>query len=395
MRFQNIAVWMIVGIAAAGTTFSILMAVHIYEAGEARFGFPSKTTFVGQIQLNGPHLKDKAETSQKLRALEREVSGIADVSAVSVLNHYPILDHSLRAYLWPSGQAIANVLDSSHQVEVNEVAGDYFGLMNFETLAGEPGSLNRIPLGIVLDDASLSLAGLLPHNAVGTSVNLSSQTYRVIGVVKSVRYRGSRVNARPMVFKKFRFDDAIAPWVTLVIATRNGADVRKEALQSIERALGSYGVLRLDRAEEFISFALEQQRRSAVSAGIAAIVGLLIACVLTWVSTERMLAMRSRDFAIRLALGASAKDVFFLIGRSSLVALPLSAALGSASGIYASNLYPNLTYLARPSAEWIGILVALVLYATIVSVISRIAIRNSKISLSHMLAGESRSIVLS
>ncbi len=151
----------------------------------------------------------------------------------------------------------------------------------------------------------------------------------VVGLVADAMYRDLRDTDRPAFFLPIAQNPATS--LSLVARTESG---RANAVMSAMRAEVSAMDARLPIASlqtlaDAISFTLLPQRIAGWLLSLAGALGLLLATVGLYGVMSFLVARRTREVAVRMAIGAQARDVIRMVVRRGL----LLAAVGSVIGL--------------------------------------------------------------
>jgi ABC-type antimicrobial peptide transport system permease subunit len=117
-------------------------------------------------------------------------------------------------------------------------------------------------------------------------------------------------------------------------------------------------------AEEYSSLALLPQRIVATTAGGLGVVGLLLAAIGVYGVTAYAVARRTREFGVRIALGATSRDIVAMVlwqgmgvtAAGLAVGLLLAAGAGNAAAAYLFGVAP----LDPPTFAGASVLIAIV-----------------------------------
>ncbi len=194
---------------------------------------------------------------------------------------------------------------------VYSVSSDYFRTMGMPLLAGrdftEAESLTSAPLGVLNERAARMLCGS-PAECLGRSIPTPDQPVRtIIGVVADAR-RSLRRPMEPAMFVPFNSRYALK---TLVIDADLGPETRerlKQALSVSRDARAEIRALEDARNEELSPFRFN----AIVVAGFAAL-ALVLAVVGVFGVMAAMVGERTREYGIRVALGATRTNVLRLV----------------------------------------------------------------------------------
>jgi predicted permease len=152
----------------------------------------------------------------------------------------------------------------------------------------------------------------------------------VVGVARDGKYRFLDEPSRPFIWVPFR--QQYLPRVTVVVRGREG----RRVAGAVRAAAGpDVPILRAQRLEDSVSAALLPQRIAGGAAGALGVVGLLLAAIGVYGVTAYAVTRRTREIAIRIALGAAPRGVVrMVLGKSlALAATGIAIGLGLAGAV--------------------------------------------------------------
>jgi ABC-type antimicrobial peptide transport system permease subunit len=202
---------------------------------------------------------------------------------------------------------------------------------------------------------------------------------RVVGVVSHVRYWGlagdDQAQVRAQLYYPFAQvpDQLLRRWSELMsIAVRTGIPPLNvvEPLRREVRGVGGDQVLYEVRTmEQLASDTLARQRFLALLFGMFAGLALLLACVGIYGVLAYLTSQRVPEIGLRMALGATARDVMRLVLRQSLGMILAGVGVGAAAALAAGRVLERLVAGMRPTepltvALMISVLVAAALFAS-------------------------------
>jgi predicted permease len=211
---------------------------------------------------------------------------------------------------------------------------------------------------------------------------LGSSRYVIVGVVSDAKYRSLR-EPTPLTFFTLGW-----PSGTFVLNVRTSSPPRtvlepvQKVLASIDPSLSFREVHTLD-AEVDASMANERlmavvMSTFAICAAIAAVAGI-------YGLMAYLAALRRREIAIRMALGATGVDIVQLMTRETLVVVLTGIVIGlAASRVFASVLQPMLFNTSATSPVTALVTATVVLVATLVATASPIG-RAARLAPSRVL----------
>jgi len=206
-----------------------------------------------------------------------------------------------------------------------------------------------------------------------------TEPYEVVGVVGHVRYWGLAGDDQAHVRDQFYYPFAQVPdrflprWselMSIVVRTRIPPLNLLESLRREARGAGGDQVLyEVNTMEQLAGKSLAAQRFLLLVFGLFAGLALLLACIGIYGVLAYITSRRVPEIGVRLAFGASARDVVRLVLRQSLVMIIAGVAVGVAAALVAARLLEHLVEGVRSVepltlAMMIGVLVAAALFAS-------------------------------
>ena len=302
------------------------------------------------------------------RAFLEEIAGqirrVPGVSAVSIANGVP-----------PSGGAIyfgALEVDG-HAPEkgvivlpATSVEPSYFSTLRIPIVAGRAIAPDDPLTSVVV---SPSLAGRLsssPVGAINTRFRLASQGpwYTVIGVAGEVRQ--ARTMERETLYEMYMpiwRPSTVPPpapssspragarsFVSYTIAVRAGAGatLAQDVKQAIWRVDAAQPIGDVLPADALLAQSLSEDRFAAVLMGAFALLALVLAAAGLFGVLAHLVAQRRHEIGIRMALGASIRDVARVIVGRALALTLAGVALGLAGAWASARFLASQLYGVRP-----------------------------------------------
>jgi hypothetical protein len=233
------------------------------------------------------------------------------------------------------------------------VAGDLWGALGLELAAGRDFSAGEA-IDAESDVALVSarLAGeLWPRGtAVGGRLGLvgaeGTRWLRVVGVAPDLLYEEAG-EATAQSQRIVYLPAAVAAWRTMALLVRGAgepdllaADVTR-ALREVDPALAPYDVLTMERRREVTHWA---ERFLGSLFGGFALAGLLLACIGSYGLTAYAAARRRRELGLRMAVGATVRDLQRLLLGSGARLAVLGVLLGLPPALAAARALQGVLF---------------------------------------------------
>ena len=166
---------------------------------------------------------------------------------------------------------------------------------------------------------------------------------QVIGVVADVRESGLEEDPGPQMYFPARTN--LDANVALVV---RGTDRPGDLLPALTRAVRSVDaaqpVYNVRMMDDVIGKSMAARRANTVLIGLFGLLALLIAALGVYAVTANAVAQRSREFGIRVALGATRSDIAWHVGSEMAVVVTVGVVGGAALAWAASRVMAGLVY---------------------------------------------------
>ena len=340
-----LAVVLVAGAGLLATTFANLRAV--------RPGFDP--TSVATVPISMPVSKFATADARRrfVSELVQRIQGVPGVSAVGVVNALPLSGDNSSTTITIEGVPF---VDGPNRPNVNDrpTTPGYLEALRIRLQRGRTLSERdtaETPAVAVINETMA--ARFWPgQDPIGRRFKRGRPTSRtpwitVVGVVADIRHSALREPPRQEMYVPF----AQAPEDFVVLAVRSvlSPEQLRRPLQAEMRRLDpDIPLTDLKPFTETVRGSLAMPRFETMLMGTFALVALLLAAGGIYGVTSYTVAQRTREFGIRVALGAGWNDVAGLILRQALIIAAAGIAIGLAGAAAATQMMRSLLFGVEP-----------------------------------------------
>ena len=172
----------------------------------------------------------------------------------------------------------------------------------------------------------------------------------IVGVAPTIRQRGFDRDPDPVVYITHAQDFAMPMSVNLLVRARaNPGAVTSLLRQEVSTMDPTVPVTNIRTMEEILARNRWPQRTFGVMFLVFAIIAIVLAAVGLYSVTAYSVAQRTQEIGIRMALGAEARQVRWLIVRRSLIELGVGLCLGIAAALETGRLLQGMLVGTGPA----------------------------------------------
>jgi putative ABC transport system permease protein len=233
------------------------------------------------------------------------------------------------------------------------VSDDYLPLMGMRVRSGR-GFDRREAEPVIVISQALASRYFKDADPVGRRVQFGvrdvGEWFTIIGVVDDVRSNGARAAARGQMFIPYWHAGRLAAGgLNLVVKTDAAPDVTAQALtQAVREIDPRLPVTNVAPMTALLGQSVEEPRFLAAIAGTFAILAVLLAAIGVYGVMAYAVTARQKEIGVRLALGASRRDVFGLMYSGGLKLMIAGVVLGAAGAAALAPALRTLLYGLEP-----------------------------------------------
>jgi putative ABC transport system permease protein len=228
------------------------------------------------------------------------------------------------------------------------LTGREFGPQDERPATQDNQSAANTPLHAVINQA-MARYFFGDENPVGKRFINSGQEIEIIGVAKGAKYRNLREPASH-TFYLYYFEQPTSSDLTLHLRTGGDPIDYAAAVQRLVREIDpQLQVIGLRTMTDLVNESLLQERFIAQTAGAFSLFALLLACVGLYGVMSYAVARRTNEIGIRMALGATVKDVTLLVMREVTLLVVLGVGIGITAAVATTRFVSTLLFGLEPT----------------------------------------------
>ena len=234
-------------------------------------------------------------------------------------------------------------------VQYNQVGPGYFATMGIPLNSGREftrADNETAALVAVVNDV-MAAQYWRGDDPVGKRLQVKGQWLSVVGVAKVSKYQSVRENPKPFFYVPLRQDFSVG--ASLNIRTRIPAETMATELarevHALDANLAPYEVISL---QEEVDRSTSAQRVAVTLLGILGGLALLLATVGLYAVMSYTISQSTREFGLRMALGAGAYTLLRQVMAHGLALTAVGVVVGAAAALGLTRLLGNLLYKVSP-----------------------------------------------
>jgi putative ABC transport system permease protein len=300
-------------------------------------GFDTPDTLTFQLTLSRSRYPDTAAHVRFAERVLAEVSTIPGVSSAGIVSDLPFVGNALHFRVGADGASP----DSMEQMTVRPADAGYLRTLRIPLLEGrrfvDEDRADGEPVAILNRTAAERLEGV---TGVGGRLRIAGEPARVVvGVVGDTRHDGLGAEEGPVVYvpyaqKSFGFLN----WMGVVI---RGAGVERSApalRAAVARVDADQPLQGLRTMTDYVAAEAAPLQFGSLVIGTLAATTLLLAMTGIYGMTAFVVGRRSREFGVRLALGATRGRIVQLVMGRMAVSVTAGTILGAGGAVVANKV---------------------------------------------------------
>lgn len=337
VRTQGLLISLEVSLAVLLLTAAGLMVKSLWQLQSFPKGFTPEGTYTMRVPLSGPRYQDlgqkHAYVGELLQRLE-SVPGVDAAGVASVTYNLPVT---------VSGVGRDNA-EAPPSVTVRMVSPAYLRAMGVSLIRGRwPTAANALDSVIVNE----TFARALVPNAdpIGRTISGSFLSATIVGVAHDFAYAQLDSEARPELYYPWQRSPTVQSLVVAVRMSESAVPVVRRLVQDVDRTQPVY---QFQTLEQSLSDSVAPRRFNMFLLELYAGAAAVMALVGTFGVVARTVSRRTRETAVRIAVGARPAAVALMIVRQAMGYVGLGIGMGVMATFGAGRIMSGMLYGVQP-----------------------------------------------
>jgi predicted permease len=313
------------------------------------------------------HYLNPPERARLAREFLQRLGDLPDVQkvAVGLATNIPFLGNVKNpvAFSFPDN---ATASQDEHVAEFGAVSPNYFDLLKIPLKKGRVFSNHDDDAAkkvVVVNEAFLRKFFPL-QDPVGQRVrdnaSRTATESEIVGVVGDVRDQGLDLPPEPRVYGSI-FQRSNYSFAVFLRTSSDLSTIKQSVSRTVEEIDPDLPVYGVKTMNELISSSMARRRLTLFLLSTFAVLALLLASLGVYGVMAFLVKQRVQEFAIRMALGAQARDVLILALRPGLILVAIGTAIGLVGSIFVTRVMSSLLFGVSATDPFTFAIVPLVL----------------------------------
>jgi predicted permease len=343
-----LALVLLVGAALFAQTFFNLVSV--------RPGFDAKNVFTFQVPLSLSRYQTTAQTWDFGQQALQRIKNLPAVTEAAIVTSLP-METGLNVPVHIEGQEE----QIEEAVEYRAISPDYFRSMSIPLLYGRmfEDTDTQLSAPVVIINKAMARQGWGDQNTLGrqiwiakdVSAQIAERSREVVGVVDDIIDIGLSSSAVPTVFvPQSQVPDGLTPLVnrnfpiSFVIRTSRPVDLTSQLRQLVSEIDRQQPATNFRPLTQVVTDSIGKEKFSTFLIGAFAGIALILTALGVYGFINFQVSQRTREIAIRMALGARQEKVVRLIISQGMSGVLIGVTIGVIAGLWLTQFVSTLVY---------------------------------------------------
>ncbi len=365
-RVRDVLVVAQIAIALMLLTGAALTAKSLWNLLQVDPGFRTEHVLTARVSLPASRYPDVQHISAFLNELLERVRNMPGIQSAGLTAYLPLSGADNAWSFFIEGRPPLPI-GMYNMVKYRPISPGYFEAIGIPLIQGRrftAADSQSAPLVVIINE-SMARTYWGKESPVGQHLHFAGPAWRtIVGVAGDVRHESLDGELKPEMYVPFTQIPATERTPTIVVRTAIDPGAVTASLRSavagIDRALP---VDQVETMEQLVSASVGQPRFRTMLLAAFSILALAIASMGIYGLMTYLVSQRTREFGIRLAIGATKVDVLRLVLRRAGVLIGIGLSLGLLGSAMVARLITKLLYGVHALDPAIFVAVALLLSA--------------------------------
>jgi putative ABC transport system permease protein len=327
-------------------------------------GFDADGVLTATISVPDARYQSAAAQEAFFRELLSRTRAIPGVERAALSAITPLAGFNMTRKFGPNADSPIGA--ALPQFAVSTVGTEYFSVFGVGVLAGrefaERDDARAEPVAIISE--SLARAAFPGHRAVGERLELGGdESYTIVGVVADARQRPAQAVPLPTLYRP-RLQSGPSTYSHISLRTREGTDpltlvpALRAALQAVDP---TQPLSRITTMDAVLSESIAPRRFNVLLLGSFAALACVLAAVGLYGVIAFLVAQRTREIGLRMALGAEATQIVLAVLRQGLLVAAAGVAVGITAALALSRIVEGMLFEVTAHDPFVFVAVPLLL----------------------------------
>ena len=319
-------------------------------------GFIPQNAITARIDLPRRSYDTPQKVSAFIEQFEKRVAALPGVQSVGAISELPLTGEMGDNVFHLDGRSYSP--SQYEDAEYRQTAPGYFEAMRIPLIAGrsiEWTDTSEAPPVIVVDEAFAKryfpgenpIGKRLDFLAAGSATSFT-RALTVVGVVGNVSHDALDAPQRPEMYVPLAQDPVDG--IDIIVRTAISPASTATALQNVLTSLDKNQALSTVRTmQDVIASSVSQPKFSALLVGIFAVLALGLAAIGLYGVISYSVSQRTNEIGIRMALGATPRDISQMILGGGFKLAIIGTAIGIALALSLGRFLQSLLFEVRPT----------------------------------------------
>ncbi|HTA23611.1 MAG TPA: ABC transporter permease [Terriglobales bacterium] len=343
-HLQNVAAILEIAAALVLLISGGLLARSFIRLLNSPFGFDPNGTFVVRTLFDRSRYPDPVRRNAVQKQLLENLQHLPGVTAAAAASHLPLSDTRQIGFRLEHAAA-----DDYHWAENSLISPGYFHAMGISLLKGRDFSEQDVPDGsnVAVINETLARKFFPGQDPIGQRFQWGDRAYyTVIGVAADVHISALDADPQPMIYySMFQVETGNSGRTAFVLRSNAGAQgLFAEVQRRIWAADKDLPLYQTSTLATLVSESLAQRRFTLLLLSSFAGIALTLAAIGLFGVISQLVADRTREFGVRMALGANRSSIYWQVLRRAAELGIGGCVLGLVLSLLASRLFAASLY---------------------------------------------------